>query len=199
MKCIQETYLNYLHNVEHVTLQPRRTKYQWICNRANKQLKLPSIIDSPTLKGQHCQVDFQLADSTLCGHQKLQFYLETEYQPQKNNIKTQTCYIKVINWLRTPRQNSDAPQISYYIQSVNDRYSWNQLCITHTCAQTGIPISPQTSSKSWERTSGPTRPSAANLVRRWQMLVCLFRNGRNIKWPPITLGLEYYARSCFMR
>lgn len=59
VKCIQETYLSYLHPVEHVTLQPRRTKYQWICYRANKQLKLPSIIDSPTLKGQHCQVDFR--------------------------------------------------------------------------------------------------------------------------------------------
>lgn len=87
VKCIQETYLNYLQTVEHVTLQARRTKYQWIFNRANKQLKLPSIIDSPTLKGQHCQVDFQLADSTLCGHQKLQFYSETEYQPKKNKTK----------------------------------------------------------------------------------------------------------------
>lgn len=35
-------------------------------------------------------------------------------------------------------------------------------------------------------------------MRRWQLLVQLFRNGTNTKWPSIHLNLELHARFCLM-
>lgn len=43
-----------------------------------------------------------------------------------------------------------------------------------------------------------TRPLARRLVRRWQLLLQLFRNGRNMKWSSVVLDLQHHARLCLV-
>lgn len=122
---------------------------------------------------------------------------ETKCKQKSNKKKKKTHYIIVRNWFEHHWVNTLILSIPH-TPDLNSFY----VC-EHTSPENLIlPVKPVHHHEQNQRTVkwhlGQGHHSARRLVRRWQLLLQLFRNGRNMKWSSVVLDLQHHARLCLV-